>query len=279
MSWHFQWRPYVPVAKRKADAQTAAAKLAKKEKRELTPVFATSKTIAASFWGKAWCQNLERYSDYANRLPRGRSYLRNGSVVDLQILQGKVKALVAGSEMYKVVIDIKTLPTSIWAKIKHDCANSVDSLIDLLQAKFDKGIMERLTERETGMFPQPKEIKLSCSCPDGAYMCKHVAAVMYGVGARLDAEPELLFTLRDVDQLELISQAVDADNLGDALQGKNDNALAGSDLGEIFGIEFEGKVEAEVPPAVKPRGNPKPRAKAVKKKTPAKKKRPAGTGS
>ncbi|MCE9531990.1 MAG: SWIM zinc finger family protein [Planctomycetes bacterium] len=283
MSWHFEWRPYVPVAKRKANARAYATKLAKKEKRTLSPVELSGNKISSSFWGKAWCENLERYSDYSNRLPRGRTYVRNGSVIDLQIERGKVKALVSGSEIYRVSIEIKTVPAPVWSQIKKDCSHSVDSLIDLLQGRFDQGIMQRLTQRESGLFPQPREIKMSCSCPDSAGMCKHIAATLYGVGARLDSSPELLFTLRDVDHLELISQAVDADNLSQTLKGKNDNTLNGSDLGAIFGIDIEGTKQAEsaAPPREpKPRGNPKPKAvasrrlpKVTKKAAVAKKKR------
>jgi len=240
MSWGFQWRAYVPVAKRQANAKKFAVNLAKKEKRELAPIVLVGRRIAGSFWGKAWCDHLERYSDYDNRLPRGRTYVRNGSVIDLQIERGKVKAIVSGSEIYRVSIAITTVPGGVWSQIKKDCSRSVDSLIDLLQGKFDQGVMERLSQRDGGLFPQPKEIKMSCSCPDGARMCKHVAATLYGVGARLDAEPELLFTLRDVDHLELVGQAVDAANLDQALKGKNENALDSGDLGEIFGIDIEG---------------------------------------
>jgi len=238
MSWYHGFRPYVPVAKRRAKAAGFAVKLAKKEKRQLAPINLTGRVIAASFWGKAWCENLERYSDFENRLPRGRSYVRNGSVIDLSIQHGQVKAIVSGSEIYQVTIDIKTLPAAKWSRIKEDCARSIDSLIDLLQARFDKGIMERLTQSD-GLFPEPKEIKMRCTCPDWAGMCKHVAATLYGVGARLDHAPELLFTLRHVDHLELISQAVDADNLNQALAGQTENALADSNLGEIFGIELD----------------------------------------
>src|SRR6266498_3033873 len=230
MSWGFRWRPYVPVARRKANAKAFALKLAKKEKRALAPVELPGRLIAASFWGKAWCENLEQYSDFANRLPRGRTYLRNGSVIDLQIERAKIKAIVSGSEIYRVTIDISTLPATVWARIKKDCARSVDSLIDLLQGKFDQGVMERLSRCDCGLFPQPKEIKMACSCPDWAGMCKHVAATLYGVGARLDIDPELLFTLRDVDHLELIGEAVDAGNLNKAFQTKNDSALSGADL-------------------------------------------------
>lgn len=240
MSLYYGFRPYVPVARRRANAAAHVAKLAKKEKRTLAPIERmTGRKIAASFWGMAWCENLEQYSDFANRLPRGRTYVRNGSVVDLQIQHGKVTAIVSGSEIYRVTIDIKTLPGAAWSRIKKDCARSIDSLIDLLQGRFDQGIMQRLTERDGGLFPQPKEIEMDCSCPDWAGMCKHVAATLYGVGARLDTAPELLFTLRNVDHLELISQAVDADNLNQNLQGQADASLAGSDLGEIFGIDLD----------------------------------------
>ena len=278
MGWGFEWRPYVPVAKRKANARAFALKVAKKETRVLAPFELSGRTIAASFWGKSWCENLERYSDFANRLPRGRTYVRNGSVIDLQIERGKIKAIVSGSEVYHVAIDIKTLPETVWSQLKKDCARSVDSLIDLLQGRFDQGVMERLTRRETGLFPQPKEIKMTCSCPDYAGMCKHVAATLYGVGARLDAEPELLFTLRDVDHLELISQAVDADNLSQAFQGKNDSALTGSDLGEIFGIDIEGTDAPDADPKPKqrrPRSSAKPARDSSKPAKKLKKKRKA----
>jgi uncharacterized Zn finger protein len=240
MSWgYYNWKPYVPVGQRKANAKTHALKLAKKENRELAPVQLSGRKIATSFWGQAWCEHLEKYSDYENRLPRGRTYVRNGSVIDLQIKRGKIHAIVSGSEIYDVTIDIKTLAAAVWSQIKKDCSRSIDSLIDLLQGRFDQGIMKRLTDRDTGLFPQPSEIKMECSCPDWAGMCKHVAATLYGVGARLDTAPELLFTLRDVDHLELISQAVAADNLNEALQGSSGTTLKSSDLGEIFGIDLE----------------------------------------
>ncbi len=245
MSWYYGFRPYVPVARRRANAAAHAAKLAKKEKRTLEPIQLSGRTIAGSFWGNAWCEHLERYSDFANRLPRGRTYVRNGSVIDLQIQRGKVKAIVSGSEIYQVTITIETLPAAAWSKIKKDCARSIDSLLDLLQGRFDRGIMERLTQPDGGLFPRPHEIDMDCTCPDWAGMCKHVAATLYGVGARLDTAPELLFTLRAVDHLELIRQAVDAENLQATLKGQGDATLAEGDLEKIFGIDLD---TAESPP-------------------------------
>jgi uncharacterized Zn finger protein len=234
-----RWAPYVPVAERRSRAAASAKSLEKKLGRSLTPVRIEGRTIAASFWGQAWCENLEAYSDFANRLPRGRTYVRNGSVIDLAIAKGAITALVSGSEIYSVKLSIGKLPAAEWKAIQRDCARSITSLIDLLQGRFDKGVMQRLTQQTGGLFPKPKEIKMQCSCPDYAGLCKHVAAVLYGVGARLDASPELLFTLRNVDHLELISQAVAADNLDRALTGDSGEALESGDLGEMFGIELE----------------------------------------
>jgi uncharacterized Zn finger protein len=257
MGWYYGYKPYVPVAQRRAKAAAYAAKLAKKEKRELAPITIEGRKIASSFWGNAWCENLERYSDLASRLPRGRTYVRNGSVIDLQIERGNVRALVSGSEVYGVHIEIKTLAKPLWKKIKQDCGESVASLIDLLQGRFNQGIMQRLTQREGGLFPKPAEIAMKCSCPDWADMCKHVAAVLYGVGARLDASPELLFSLRNVEHLDLISQATSADNLNRSLAG--DGNLVTSSLEEIFGIELD---ESAAAPA-------KPRTRRAAKLSPA----------
>jgi uncharacterized Zn finger protein len=239
MSWYYGWRPYVPVAQRRARAAAHAAKVAKKEKRDLCPVRITGRVMAHSFWGQAWCQNLEHYSDYANRLPRGRTYARNGSIVDLQIKSGHIEAIVSGSEVYRVRISIKTLTPVLWKRVKTDCSQSIDSLMDLLQGRFSEGVMKRLTQPADGLFPRPAEIEIRCSCPDWAYLCKHAAAVLYGVGARLDTDPELLFTLRNVDHLELIGHAAEGESLDRALTASGGSALGGADLGEVFGIELE----------------------------------------
>ncbi|MFN0053992.1 MAG: SWIM zinc finger family protein [Planctomycetales bacterium] len=276
MSWYGRyrgWAPYVPVARRRANATRFAAILAKKEKRTLTPIQVAGRKIANTFWGKSWCENLERYSDYENRLPRGRTYLRNGSVIDLQVEPGIVKSIVSGSDIYRIKIVIAQLSKPAWKRIKEDCSQSVLSLLDLLQGRFDQGIMQRLTQRETGMFPHPKEIKMQCSCPDSAGMCKHIAATMYAVGVRLDDAPELLFTLRNVDHLELISQAAAADNLNQTLGDGTQGGLAGSDLGELFGIDIdlEGSSVA-TPTASTPARAGKPPAQAKRRaaKTPPK---------
>ena len=245
----YEWQPYVSVAERRAEAAQLAAQL-KKEGRKLEPVVLSGTKIATTFWGKAWCDNLERYSDYANRLPRGRTYVRNGSVIDLQITTQKITALVSGSEIYEVLIEIDSLPAATWKAIQTDCSRSIDSLLDLLQGKFSKGVMERLSRQRDGLFPAPKQIRKSCSCPDSASVCKHVAAVFYGVGSRLDSQPELLFTLRAVDQMELIQQAVSGSNLERALGGDQSSGLGDEDLSALFGIDLD-QTSAAPPTATK----------------------------
>ncbi len=247
MSWSFQWRPYVPVAERRARAAREMAKLAKKNGQAASPVLLDSRKIASTFWGKAWCDNLEAYSDYANRLPRGRTYVRNGSVVDLQISQGKVTARVSGSELYKIEIKIKPLAAGLWKSIQTECAGKIDSLIELLQGKLSSSVMQIVTRPEQGLFPTPKEIELDCSCPDWADLCKHVAASLYGVGARLDQSPELLFLLRGVDPADLISQASAAEAVRQTAGGKGAAAMSETEIADVFGIELAAPAPAPDP--------------------------------
>lgn len=271
MGWgnYYGFREYVPVAQKKNDAVRHAAQLAKKQGREPAPVKLEGHKIAKTFWGQAWCKNLEAYSDYANRLPRGATYVRNGSVVDLIIKPRSIEAIVAGSETYKIKIDIDGLAKATWKTIKEDCSASIDSLLDLLAGRFSDGVMQRLTRQKEGLFPLPREIKMTCSCPDDSYCCKHLAAVMYGVGARLDKQPELLFVLRDVDHQELVSQAVAEGNLDREL-GSSEGAFAGEELGAIFGIELDAQPAVALP--TRPRAKSKPARKSPTIKTIAAKK-------
>ena len=183
MRWENEWRPYVSAAEKKRQAVQEAAAHAKKQKRAPEPVVLKSRQIAITFWGRAWCDNLTSYQDYSNRLPRGATYVRNGSIVDLKIQSGKIEAIVAGSSPYSVHIEIQKLDQKRWKAIRQECSSSIDSLLDLLSGKFSDGVMSRLTDRKTGLFPSPREIRMSCSCPDYSSCCKHLAAVMYGVGS------------------------------------------------------------------------------------------------
>jgi uncharacterized Zn finger protein len=241
----YGWKPYVSVAERRRKAEKAAAS-ARKGGADLSPVAASRGAIAKTFWGKGWCRNLECYSDFANRLPRGRTYVRNGSVIDLKITNGEVRAKVMGSRLYNVNVTVVAVPGKQWRSISADCAGSIDSLVELLQGRLSNAVMERICRPNTGLFPAPKEIKFSCSCPDWASMCKHVAAVLYGVGARLDSQPELIFALRRVDPKDLVAQA------GVGLRRSRPSPTTGkvlddAHLAEVFGIEM-----ADVAPAKKP---------------------------
>jgi uncharacterized Zn finger protein len=230
------FRPYVPIGLRRLRARRAMERL-RKQGHDVAPVVVEGRAIANTFWGQSWCRNLERYSDYANRLPRGRTYVRNGSVVDLQIAAGEVTARVAGSELYTVRVSVSVLPKKRWAALCDDCAGGIDSLVELLQGRLSQGVMARICAEKTGLFPSPADIRFGCSCPDWASMCKHVAAVLYGIGARLDQRPELLFVLRRVDHAELIGRA----GKGLPFSRKapaSGRVLASEGLSELFGIEL-----------------------------------------
>ena len=276
----YGWRPYVPVAERRHKAMRELEKR-KKQGHDVSPVSIAGRTIATTFWGKAWCENLERYSDYANRLPRGRTYVRNGSVVDLQIAPGAIHAHVSGSELYKVTLEIAPVAKTHWKSICDDCGGAIDSLVELLQGRLSKGVMERICRQKQGLFPAPAEIHLSCSCPDWADMCKHVAAVLYGIGARLDRQPELLFRLRGVDEMELLASAGKGAPLG-KLAPAAGKRLGGEDLSAMFGLDMAQGAGAEAGEAGKKPAKKQPAAKkavakvTAKKKAAAKKKATAG---
>jgi len=244
MAFWGEWGRYVPVAERRAKARREMDKLRKKGKN-IQPVTIDGRTIARSFWGKGWCDHLESFSDYANRLPRGRSYVRNGSVCHLDIQPGRIEAIVSGSELYNIVIRIKELKAATWTSIKNTCSGHIGSMLELLQGKLSDQVMAIVTDRHHGLFPQPGEITLDCSCPDWAGMCKHVAAVLYGVGSRLDSQPELLFLLRDVDAQELIAAEM---ALPDAAASTAGDTLADDQLGAIFGIDLDTETAANPAP-------------------------------
>ena len=232
----FGWRPYISAAQRRRRAAQKIAKL-RKSGRVISPVEIEGLKIARTFWGQSWCKNLEAYSDYSNRLPRGRTYARNGSVIDLQIEAGRIRALVNGSSFYNVEIRITPLAPRRWLAIKSQGAGKIDSMVELLQGSISKGVMEIVTRKGEGLFPAPKEISLGCSCPDWATMCKHVAAALYGVGARLDHEPEMLFTLRGVEPAEMIATAIaDVPTTGKRGRGR---ILKTDDVSAVFGIDLD----------------------------------------
>ncbi len=245
---YYGYPEYVPVAEKKAKAQKSLEKLRKKSP-DISPVEISGRTLAKTWWGKAWNNNLESYSDYENRIGRGRSYVRHGAVLDLKITAGGISALVQGSgtKPYLVNITIQPLSADIWQEITKACEGKIDSLQELLEGKFPKGLADLFTAHGKGLFPAPKEISLNCSCPDWATMCKHVAAVLYGVGARLDVNPALFFVLRNVNIDELVSKAIaqKSETLLKKSGRKSGRVIADDDISGMFGIDMEGEIEVK----------------------------------
>ncbi len=265
------WWSYESAKEKKARLKREIAKREKRGER-FVPLDAPpgQKKLCATFWGQAWCRNLESYQSYENRLPRGRSYLRQGLVYNLSIEPGVVSAVVAGSDLYQTTVHIKPLAEKRWKHLVKAGAGQVSSMLDLLAGKLGDGLMALLVDPADGLFPEPKEIRFDCSCPDYADMCKHVSAVLYGVGVQLDTQPELLFTLRQVEHAELLS---DASATALTSLGTEQGELANSDLSALFGIDLDlnGDALVSLDLAATP---PTPAKRTVKKaKTAAKSKR------
>lgn len=263
----YQWPKYVPVAERRRKARRKMDQLRNKGV-SIQPVEIEGRRIAKTFWGKAWCDHMESLGDFENRLPRGRSYARNGSVCHLDIKKGRISAMVSGSSLYKIEVKINTLPKAKWNRIKRRCVGQIGSLIELLQGSLSAGVMEVVTDRDEGLFPSDSEIHLDCDCPDWADLCKHLAAVLYGVGARLDEQPELLFLLRGVKHDELIDGRLDEALASTTGRGGHRRTVDSDNLGDVFGIDLEeasivenGSVQARSTRSRKKR--PKTRAKAT----------------
>lgn len=245
---HYGYPRYVSVAEKRARARRKLEQLRKKHP-DMRPVVIEGSALVRTWWGKAWNGNLQKYADYANRVGRGRSYVRHGAVLDLEISPGQVRALVQGSRQspYTVTVKIKPVSKSIWKQIRAACAGQLASLQELLGGRFPKGLMELFTAKGSGLFPAPKEINFDCNCPDWAYMCKHVAATLYGIGTRLDEDPGLFFVLRKVKMEDLITQAVrdrSARLLGQAKR-KTSRVIDDADLGDVFGIDLDSAADED----------------------------------
>jgi len=241
---------YVSVAEKRAKAARKLKQLRKKNPA-VQPIVLEGRAIAKTWWGKSWNLNLERYADYSNRIGRGRSYVRHGAVLDLQISAGQVNSLVQGSRTkpYTVTIKIKAITKEIWKNIKAACAGKLDSLPELLSGKFPKALGEVFTARARGLFPSPQEIGFNCSCPDWADMCKHVAATLYGIGTRLDDDAGLFFKLRKIKIDDLIQETLKDQSykLLDKAAKMGPAKIAESDLSGLFGIDMEETMDLDLP--------------------------------
>jgi len=279
MGYWSHYPPYVTVAEKRAKAAGKLKQL-KKKNPGIKPILLEGRSIVKTWWGKSWNLNLERYADYSNRIGRGRSYVRHGAVLDLQIDSGKVESMVQGtrSKPYSVSIRIKTVSKKVWQDIKAACEGKLDSMQELLAGKFPKALSEIFTARGKGLFPSPKEIEFSCSCPDWAYMCKHVAATLYGIGARLDEDPGLFFKLRKVKMKGLITQAVEDEThkLLKKAKKQTKRVIAESDLGDVFGIDMEEPVAPKKKRAKAPKRTSRRKKPLIRASDKAKARSPTG---
>lgn len=239
---YYQYPQYVPVAEKRAKAEKKLKQL-KKKNPSINPVIITGNAIANTWWGKEWNKNLEKYADFSNRIGRGRSYVRHGAVLDLKIEPGRVTALVQGSTSrpYEIIIEIKKIPDRNWSEIKQACKGNMDNVQNLMAGKFPKKLADIFTSKGNGLFPSPDEIKFSCSCPDYAYMCKHVAAALYGIGARLDTDPGLFFILRKANMNDLIFETIreSKQEILSKADRKTSRVIEDEEsLSELFGIDL-----------------------------------------
>ncbi|MDR1927198.1 MAG: hypothetical protein LBQ33_00995 [Oscillospiraceae bacterium] len=237
MGWGYDYYSTPSVAQRKKQAEKRLAKLRKKHP-DIAPISIEGNKIAKTWWGVSWCKNLERYADYENRIGRGRSYVKNGLVLDLKIAEGLITAMVSGSEVYAITIKIDKLPARKWKIISELCAKRIDSLAALAEGNFPEEFAEIFMKQGDGLFPSPKEIHMDCDCPDWASMCKHIAAALYGVGAKLDTDPLLFFSLRGIDPSELIKKSVDEKmkSLLANAHKKSKRVIGDTDAARIFGV-------------------------------------------
>lgn len=235
MDWGYH--TYIPVGVRVKKTQRLIEKLKQKDP-SISPIVIEGKKIAKTFWGISWNKNLESYADFHNRIARGSAYLKNGMVVDLKILEGRVKSLVNGTDLYEVQIDINKLSNESWNNITKNCSHKIENIERLASGVFPEELKEIFLKKGDGLFPSPKEIKMSCTCPDWAVMCKHVAATLYGVGAKLDADPLIFFKLRGVDFSELLTKSIE-EKMESMLKNSNkktNRIIENKDISELFGI-------------------------------------------
>ena len=237
---------YVSKAQQQQYASKSSLKLEKTLGRKLEPIILTSSKLATSWWGIMWNKNLERYATFSNRIGRGKTYVRNGLVIDFQIKYGEVNAYVQGTRKapYKVTVSIDNINSKIVEKIKLSCQGKIETMEQLLEGSFSKDLADIFMVEGVGLFPEPKEIHFGCSCPDWTDCCKHVSAVLYAIGSKLDVNPSLFFTLRGLDLDDFLKDVIinKTDNLLE--KGKNCNSkriIKEKNINDLFQINIEDK--------------------------------------
>ncbi len=151
-----------------------------------------------TWWAGRWIAALERLVDPA-RLARGRSYARSGQVLKLEVGPGGVEACVQGSrpKPYDVRIQFRPLDDTAWEKVVGAMADQAIYAARLLSGEMPEQVEEVFAQAGASLLPAAKgDLQTTCSCPDWANPCKHVAAVHYLLGERFDEDPFLMFLLR-----------------------------------------------------------------------------------
>jgi uncharacterized Zn finger protein len=190
-------------------------------------------------WGQAWNRHLMEHSHYASRMPRGRTLLRKGSVMDLDVSPGVITAIVAGTQVYDITIKVAPLDEDRWAAIQRACHGRIANVVDLLSGDVSPEVMRTVTHPEEGLFPQPSDLRCICRCPDESDLCEHSAAVLYAVGIHLDDHPSALFSLRHAAPDALVAQDT-ATAIAHLTAAPSDvsTTLARTDLADLFGIQL-----------------------------------------
>lgn len=219
------------------------AKAAKAVKPGYKPVIIDGRIIAKTWWGRSWCDNIDRYADNYNRLDRGKKYVRSNAVVDLQLEGGKVTAKVIGSgrKPYDVEVFIQPLRKDKYEHILAECEGKLESLAALEEGKFPTEYKELFTAEGDGLFPSLGEIKFYCSCPDSSRVCKHIAAVLYAIGRRLDDDPLIFFSLRGIDVKSFSETVIKKEAMrlwnSSTLEISKDREIAEDKAMKLFGYE------------------------------------------
>src|SRR6516225_9973543 len=159
-----------------------------------------------SWWAKRWIAVLESF-DIGARLGRGRSYARNGQVLNIDIAKAEVTAKVQGSrpKPYDVTIQVKSLAEKEWAKVIEALSGQAIYAAKLLAGEMPQDIENVFQEVKLSLFPEKLgDLATECSCPDWSNPCKHIAAVYYLIGEEFDRDPYLLFRLRGLNREDLL---------------------------------------------------------------------------
>jgi uncharacterized Zn finger protein len=164
--------------------------------------------IGETWWSQRFIELLESFG-VGSRLKRGRTYARAGQVVELEVEPGLVLAKVQGSRYspYRVRIRGKVLSEHQWRRAENAMAAQALPLAKLLAGEMPHDIEELFASCKLTLFPRSKrELTASCSCPDWANPCKHVAAAYYLLAERFDENPFLIFAWRGREQDELVAR-------------------------------------------------------------------------